>query len=65
MIKDNYVSIAQIGKCKVCGSEDNLRFGSCLNCSDFVMRERMSPTTHKLWDSRNPSNTWFATESYN
>jgi hypothetical protein len=23
----------------------------------------MSETTHRLWDSRNPSNEWFASET--
>ncbi len=64
-MKDIYVSIAQISKCKICGSEEDLRFGSCFDCSDFVMGERISPTTHRLWDSRNPSNTWFASEDHN
>jgi hypothetical protein len=60
-----YVSIAQIGLCKVCGNEDDLRFGACFDCSDFVAGERISQTTHRLWDSRNPTNEWFASETHN
>jgi len=59
---DVYVSIAQIGNCKVCSKEDDLRFGVCFDCCDYVHGEQISPTTHKLWDSRNPTNVWFATE---
>jgi hypothetical protein len=58
-----YVSIAQIGRCKVCSDEDDLRMGVCFDCCDFVDGERVSDTTHRLWDRRNPSNEWFASET--
>jgi len=61
----DYVSIAQIGRCKVCGRNDDLRFGACFGCSDYVDGERVSETTHRLWDTRNPGNEWFASEKHN
>lgn len=63
MRKPVYVALAKIGNCKVCGKEDDLRFGSCFDCADFVAGEQISPTTHRLWNSRNPSNEWFASET--
>jgi hypothetical protein len=53
-----YVAMARIGICKVCNREDDLRMGVCWDCCDFVDGEQLSPTTHRLWDRRNPSNTW-------
>jgi hypothetical protein len=65
MDKDTYVSISQWGNCKVCGVHQDLRMGACFKCAGFVTGERISPTTHKLWDSRNPSNSWIAAETHN
>lgn len=64
-MKDTYVSIAQWGNCKVCGEHKDLRYGSCFKCSDFVEGEKISPVTHRLWDIRNPTNEWFASETHN
>ena len=64
-MKDTYVSIAQWGNCKVCGEHQDLRYGSCFMCSDFVEGEQISPTTHRMWDTRNPTNEWFASETHN
>jgi hypothetical protein len=58
-----YVIVAQFGNCRVCGKHDDLRFGSCFECSDYVNGEQISLTTHRLWDSRNPSNEWFVEEA--
>lgn len=55
----------QIGRCKVCGKEEDLRFGACFDCADYVKVKRISPTTYRLWDERNPSNEWFASETHN
>ena len=55
-----YVSMLRIGKCKVCGEEEDLRMGCCFSCCDYVDGEQVSPTTHRLWDRRNPTNEWFA-----
>jgi hypothetical protein len=60
-----YVAIAQHGNCKVCGDYEDLRYGSCFDCSQFVDGERVSPVTLRLWDSRNPQNEWFASEDGN
>jgi hypothetical protein len=64
-MKDTHVSIAQWGNCKVCSEHKDLRYGSCFKCSDFVEGEQISQITHKLWDSRNPSNVWYASEKHN
>lgn len=53
-----YVAKEQIGICKVCGQEDDLRMGCCWDCADYVDGEQLSPTKHRLWDRRNPSNSW-------
>jgi hypothetical protein len=59
-MSDAYAIKERIGCCQVCGREDDLRFGVCFSCADFVDGEQISATTHRLWDQRNPSNQWFA-----
>lgn len=58
-----YVSIARWGNCKVCMVHQDLRFGTCFHCSIKVDGERVSDTTHKLWERANPSNFWFCSET--
>ncbi len=58
-----YVSIVNIGDCRICGSHEDLRCGVCFNCMSQVSGERISPTTHRLWDSKNPRNEWFYSET--
>lgn len=57
-----YVSIEQIGNCKICLREKDLRCGVCWDCCDQVSGEKISNTTHKLWDSQNPINVWYYDE---
>jgi hypothetical protein len=52
-----YVAIDTWGDCKVCGKHQDLRYGSCFDCSDHVAGKAI-PGGHELWDSRNPSNRW-------
>ena len=65
MIKNNdtYVSIANIGPCKICSKRKDLRAGVCFPCASFVNGEKISKTTWKLWDNRKPSNFWFYAET--
>ena len=58
-----YVSIAQIGNCKICGEEKDLRCGACFQCMAQVAGEKVSATTHKLWDSKDPPNIWYYSET--
>ena len=58
-----YIATEKIGNCKLCGKEDDLRFGCCFTCADFADGEQLSPTTHRLWDRRNPKNEWFVSET--
>jgi hypothetical protein len=57
-----YVSMAQIGYCKVCGKEEDLRMGACFDCSDKVGGRELSPGTHELWEIGNPNNRWIVSE---
>jgi hypothetical protein len=62
-----YFSFAQIGHCRVCGKEDDLRFAVCFDCCDFVDGEELKhrvtgEVVHRLWDRRNPKNQWFVSE---
>ena len=57
-----YVSIAQMGACKVCGQQQDLRAGACFRCMAQVSGERVSPTTHRLWETANPRNEWYYVE---
>jgi hypothetical protein len=67
-IKTNkiFVSFSQRGNCQVCGKDEDLRFGACFDCCDFVQGEQISSTLraiiHRLWDGRNPENEWFVEE---
>ncbi len=58
---DTYVSFAQVGECKVCGKEEDLRMGACYDCAD-VVDGRQIPGGHELWDSRNPEVKWYVRE---
>ena len=58
-----YIVMNNWGNCKVCGKHDDLRCGTCFTCAEFVDGERISRTTHRLWDRRNPQNTWFYSET--
>ena len=58
----SYVSIAQVADCRICGVRQDLRMGVCFTCADQVAGEKISATTHRLWDSRNPRNEWFYDE---
>ena len=66
-MKDNcaYVSIAQMGNCKVCGERQDLRCGACFDCANKVSGEQISDKTHRLWETDNPSNEWFYSEDHN
>jgi hypothetical protein len=62
-----YLSFAQIGNCQVCGQEEDLRFGTCFDCADFVDGEELKhrvtgQVVHRLWDRRNPDNDWYVEE---
>lgn len=54
---DTYVSMAEMGNCRVCGEHDDLRMGACYTCADFVDGKEV-PGGHELWDKRNPENRW-------
>lgn len=60
-----YVSMAQMGNCKVCGDYQDLRCGACFDCSSKVTGEQISEHTHKLWETDNPTNFWFYSENHN
>lgn len=55
---DVYVSMVQMGDCKVCGEYQDLRMGACFGCSEFVDGKKIDLITHELWDSRSPENKW-------
>ena len=55
--KGTYVSMAEMGYCKVCGEHQDLRMGVCFTCADQVAGKPI-PGGHELWDSKNPSNRW-------
>jgi hypothetical protein len=57
-----YVSMAQMGDCRVCGRHEDLRLGACFDCSDKVDGRELSPGTHELWEIDNPDNRWIAAE---
>ena len=50
---ESYIITEQWGNCRVCGKYDDLRYGSCFACADFVMTDEK-----EAWDVRNPLNRW-------
>lgn len=51
-----------VAVCCICKEQHDLRFGVCFRCSDQVAGELIADgpagrRTHRLWDSRNPTNT--------
>lgn len=61
MIK-TYKVRANIIICKLCGKKKDCRCGTCFDCSQFVAGELVTPGVHRLWDSRNPVNSWYYRE---
>ena len=61
-MSDIYVSIAQMGNCKVCGKYDDLRYGVCGVCCDRVSGRLIGPGKHELWETTNPDNRWIYSE---
>ena len=51
--EDTFVIYEQKGNCKVCGSYDDLRYGSCFECGEYVISDE-----EEAWDIRNPLNRW-------
>ena len=52
-----YVTMAEMGYCKVCGHHKDLRCGACFTCANQVAGKPI-PGGHELWDKRNPNNRW-------
>lgn len=51
--EESYIIIEQWGHCKSCGKYDDLRYGSCFSCSDFVKSDGK-----QAWDVRQPHKKW-------
>lgn len=51
--KNTYICIDTWGHCKACGKYDDLRYGSCFDCADFIVTDEK-----KAWDIRNPKKKW-------
>ena len=51
--EDTFVIDEQMGNCKVCGSYDDLRYGGCFDCAEYIMSNK-----EEAWDIRNPLNRW-------
>jgi len=54
---DTYVSMAEIGICKICGTSKDLRYGACFLCSEKVSGKK-EKDGHLLWETANPRNSW-------
>jgi hypothetical protein len=54
---DTYVSFAQVGRCHVCGNEEDLRLGACFDCADLCDGKPI-PGGHELWEIAKPENRW-------
>lgn len=58
-----YVSIAQMGNCRICQRHEDLRCGVCFDCQGQVCGEKVNETTHKLWDRDRPENVRYYSET--
>ena len=52
------VFVARMGPCKRCGFREDLWFGSCFQCSQYVCGKNHGDGIHELWDRKNPTNRW-------
>ena len=52
-----YVSMAQMGDCKVCKQHKDLRCGTCFDCCKYVTGKPITGG-HELWEIDNPRNRW-------
>ena len=59
LFPDSYIIRANAEYCRVCGNEEDLRFGCCFDCSDYVAGKQITSRLHRLWDKRDPSNFWY------
>lgn len=55
-----FVSMTEVGTCRLCGERKDLRMGACHGCARYVAGKPI-PGGHELWDSRNTSNRWKVT----
>ena len=55
--KGCYVSMVEMGHCKVCGAWGDLRCGTCFGCCPKVSG-RPIEGGHELWETENPTNKW-------
>jgi hypothetical protein len=53
-----YLAIEQIGTCRICKKQGDLRCGVCFTCCDQVAGQEIAPGVHLLWDSKNQDNAW-------
>jgi hypothetical protein len=51
--EDVLVSSGTWGNCKVCGKYQDLRYGVCFTCSDWVKSDDV-----EAWDVRKPNVRW-------
>ena len=63
--KGTYVitDFASWGNCRRCGKHDDLRMGSCFECSDHIDGETVPGQGYWLWDKDKTENRWFVEES--
>lgn len=52
-----YAVLAQIGPCRICNTQSDLRCGVCFCCSHLVSGKAI-PGGHEFWETLRPSNRW-------
>jgi len=58
-----YISGDRPSPCIMCGKFEDLRCGSCFDCSTFVGGMKI-PGGHILWDTRNKNIIWSVNENF-
>lgn len=58
---NSYIAFEKMGDCMICGERKDLRCGACFQCSSQIAGEKIKGG-HRLWDSKNPDNTWYVGE---
>jgi hypothetical protein len=65
MLNGHHEVRARVAVCCICHQQHDLRYGVCFHCADQVDGEIVgegASRTHRLWDTKNPSNSWFVKE---
>lgn len=59
----SFVLYGELGYCILCKVYEDLRMKVCAGCAKHIDGEYIKGVGHKLWDTRNISNSWWVYEN--